>query len=74
MPQKNNASFELVELSKLNGDFHKNYGSLLGAYLYLRSISAARRHPFSWLGLISLICSALAGWIAKYSWTWWHTG
>ena len=30
-------SSELVEISKLNGDFRKNYGKLLGAYLYLRS-------------------------------------
>jgi hypothetical protein len=35
-------SSELVEISKLNGDFRKNYGKLVGAYLYLRSIGAAR--------------------------------
>jgi hypothetical protein len=29
---------ELVEISKLNGDFKKNYGRLIGGYLYLRSI------------------------------------
>lgn len=74
MSHKKDTSSELVELSKLNGDFHRNYGPLLGAYLYLRSISAARRHPFSWLGFMSLICSAVVGWIAKYGWTWWHTG
>jgi hypothetical protein len=33
---------ELVEISKLNGDFRRNYGKLIGAFLYLRSISAAR--------------------------------
>jgi hypothetical protein len=37
---------ELVEISKLNGDFKKNYGMLIGAYLYLRSISAARGRSF----------------------------
>jgi hypothetical protein len=31
-------SSELVEISKLNGDFKKNYGKLLGAYLYLCSV------------------------------------
>jgi hypothetical protein len=36
---------ELVEISKLNGDFKKNYGKLIGAYLYLRSVSAARGRP-----------------------------
>jgi hypothetical protein len=28
---------ELVEFSKLNGDFRRNYGKGLGAILYLRS-------------------------------------
>lgn len=36
------ASFELSKIAKLNGDFRRNYGKLLGAFLYLRSISAAR--------------------------------
>jgi hypothetical protein len=35
-------SSELVEISKLNGDLKRNYGRLIGAYLYLRSVSAAR--------------------------------
>jgi hypothetical protein len=35
-------SSELVEISKLNGDFRKNYGKLVGAFLYLRSVSAVR--------------------------------
>ena len=35
-------SSELVEISKLNGDFKRNYGKLIGALLYLRSINAAR--------------------------------
>ena len=30
---------ELVAIARLNGDFHRNYGRLIGAYLYLRSIS-----------------------------------
>ena len=32
-------SSELVEISKLDGDFRKNYGKLIGALLYLRSVS-----------------------------------
>ena len=39
-------SSELVEISKLNGDFKKNYGKLIGGYLYLRSVSAARGRPY----------------------------
>lgn len=49
---------ELVEISKLNGDFRKNYGRLIGAFLYLRSISAARNRSFFWTGLLLAICSA----------------
>ena len=37
---------ELVEISRLNGDFKRNYGKLIGAFLYLRSISAARASFF----------------------------
>ena len=29
---------DLVEIAKRNGDFRKNYGLLVGAFLYLRSI------------------------------------
>lgn len=42
---------ELVEISKLNGDFKRNYGKLIGAYLYLRSISGTRGRPLLWSGL-----------------------
>jgi hypothetical protein len=56
----------LVEISKLNGDFKRNYGRFIGAYLYLRSISAARRRPFSWASLISIVWSAALAWSAKH--------
>jgi hypothetical protein len=68
MSQKTDMTSELVELSKLNGEFHKNYGPLLGAYL--RSISVARQRPLSWHGLAWFFCSAAAGWLAKYGWSW----
>jgi hypothetical protein len=35
---------DLVEIAKQNGDIRKNYGVIVGAILYLRSISAARPH------------------------------
>jgi hypothetical protein len=57
---------EIVEISKLNGDFKKNYGILIGAYLYLRSISAARGPSFFWTGFVS---AALA-WLGKHALAW----
>jgi hypothetical protein len=65
-------SSELVEISKLNGDFKKNYGKLIGAYLYLRSISAARGRSFFWTGLISIVCSAALAWLARHGLAWLH--
>ena len=56
---------ELVEISKLNGDFERNYGKLLGAYLYLRSISAARGRSLVWSGLLLAICSVGAAWLRQ---------
>jgi hypothetical protein len=53
-------SSALVEISKLNGDFRRNYGKVLGAFLYLRSVSAARGRSLLWSGLIALTLSGLA--------------
>jgi hypothetical protein len=61
---------ELVEISKLNGSFRRNYGTFIGAYLYLRSISAARGRSFFWPGLISIVCSAALAWLAKHGLPW----
>jgi len=62
-------SSELVEISKLNGDFRRNYGMLIGAYLYLRSVSAARGRSWFWAGLISFACSAVLSWLTRHGWT-----
>ena len=56
---------EFVEI-KLNGDFKKNYGILIGAYLFLRAISAVRGRSFFWTGLISIAWSAALAWLGKY--------
>jgi len=61
---------ELVEISKLNGDFKRNYGRLIGAYLYLRSVSAARGRPFLWSGLLAAFVSAVATWLGRRGWLW----
>ena len=58
-------SSELVEISKLNGDFRKNYGKLIGAYLYLRSVSAARGRSLLWTGLLCAIVSAGVAWLKR---------
>ena len=62
-----NQSSELVEISKLNGDFRRNYGKLIGAFLYLRSVSAARGRSLIWTGLISILCSAALAWLGRHS-------
>jgi hypothetical protein len=67
-------SSELVEISKLNGDFRKNYGKLIGAYLYLRSVSAARGRSLVWTGLISIACSAALAWLARQGLIWLRVG
>ena len=56
---------ELVEISKLNGDFKKNYGKLIGAYLYLRSVSAARGRPYLWCGLLVVVFSTALTWLMR---------
>ena len=60
------ASSELSKIAKLNGDFRRNYGTLLGAFLYLRSISAARGRSWFWAGLISPVCSVALAWLGKH--------
>ena len=59
-------SSELVEISKLNGDLKRNYGRLIGAYLYLRSVSAARGRSVVWGGLLFTLISASVIWLKKH--------
>jgi len=61
---------DLVEILRRNGDFRKNYGVLIGAVLYLRSLSAVRSRPFSWIGLILGLSAAAIPWAAKLDWRW----
>ena len=72
MSERFDTSSELVEISKLNGGFRRNYGTFIGAYLYLRSISAARGRSLFWTGLISIACSAALAWLAKHGLAWLH--
>ena len=57
---------DLSRIAKLNGDFRRNYGTLLGAFLYLRSIKAVRGRSWFWAGLASLLGSAALGWLGKH--------
>jgi len=63
-------SSELAKIARLNGDFKRNYGTLLGAFLYIRSINAARGRSWFWAGLISLLYSAAMAWLGKHGFSW----
>jgi hypothetical protein len=69
LEQAGNSS-DLVEISKLNGEFKKNYGTIIGACLYLRSISAARGRSFFWTGLMFAASPAVLTWLGKFGWLW----
>jgi hypothetical protein len=63
-------SSELVEISKLNGDFRKNYGKLIGAFLYLRSIGAVRGGSLIWTGLLLTIGTIAVAWLKQRGLCW----
>jgi hypothetical protein len=58
---------DLVEIAKRNGDFRKNYGLIVGAFLYLRSIRATRSGSFWWKGLIVVAATAVEV-LRRYGW------
>jgi len=70
MAEEFQSSSDLSKIAKLNGDFRRNYGTLLGAFLYLRSISAARGRSWLWSALVSIVSSFALGWIGKHSSSW----
>jgi len=70
MPERTGRSSDLVEIAKRNGDFKRNYGIFVGAYLYLRSIDVARGRSFFWNGLLFAALSATAAWLEKRGWPW----
>lgn len=69
MSNEGHVSSELSKVAKLNGDFRRNYGTLLGAFLYLRSIRAARGAS-NWGSLIVALATAILTCVAKYWWPW----
>ena len=66
MAEEVESQTELSKIAKLNGDFRRNYGTLLGAFLYLRSMSAARGRTWLWSGIFSLVSSAVLGWLGRH--------
>lgn len=59
---------DLVEIAKRNGDFKRNYGTLIGAFLYLRSLSAARGRSRISPGVILGLMAAAVPWLTKLGW------
>jgi D-serine dehydratase len=60
---------EFVEIAKLNGDFRKHYGKIVGGFLYLRSISALRGHSIFRNGLIFTALVAALTWLRTHGWS-----
>lgn len=68
MSGKNEPYSELVEIVKCNGDFRRHYGKIIGAYLYLQTVSASRGRSLFWNGLLFVTVSGAAAWLDKYAW------
>ena len=56
-------SSDLVETARRSGEFRKHYGVMLGAFLYLSSISAARPRSIWWSGVLTSLIGAAGVWI-----------
>ncbi|MEY9127001.1 hypothetical protein ABIA03_001057 [Bradyrhizobium yuanmingense] len=70
MPNEIDGSRELFKIAKLNGDFRRNYGTVIGAFLYLRSIGAARGRSWFWSGLIFGALSLGLSWLERHGLSW----
>ena len=68
MAQSGQQYSDLVEIARRNGDFRRNYGVLLGAFLYLRSLRAAAGRSFGWLGLVCAVLVTALPWLVKLGW------
>ncbi|WP_139861555.1 hypothetical protein [Bradyrhizobium ivorense] len=55
-------SSDIVEIARRSGDFRKHYGVVLGAVLYLSSISAARPRSIWWSGIVTALIGAFVVW------------
>lgn len=53
-------NISLIEVVKRNGDFHRNYGLAIGAFLFLRSTSAARGRTLFWNAYVAIATTGFA--------------
>jgi hypothetical protein len=58
----------LVEIAKRNGDFRKNYGPIIGAFLYLHSVNATRPRSIWWGGIVAAVATGAVALIEKFGW------
>jgi hypothetical protein len=70
MSDQSETASELVEIAKRNGDFRRNDGTVVGAYL--RSINATRGRSIVWSGLIFATLSGAVVWLKKAGWPYFH--
>lgn len=54
---------DLVAIAKRNGEFRKNWGLWMAAFLYMRSLSAARPRSFLWSGFAAVVTAMSGIWI-----------
>lgn len=57
---------DLFRVAELNGDFEQKYGMVVGAFLYLRTVKAARGRSQFLAWSISLSFSAAFAWLVRY--------
>ena len=70
MADRDRQHSDLVEIAKRNGEFKRNYGTAIGAFLYLRSLSAARGPSFIRPGVIIGLIAGVLQWFSKGGWRW----
>lgn len=58
----------LIEVVKRNGDFRKNYGRAIGAFLFLRAVSAARGRTVLGSAMAAIVTAAFAAGLQRYGW------
>jgi hypothetical protein len=61
-------NISLIEVVKRNGDFRKNYGMAIGAFLFLRSVSAARGGSAFWSALVAIATAGFTAILQKHGW------
>lgn len=69
MPERSQPS-DLVEIARRNGDFRQNYGLVIGAFLYLRSLNAVSRRSLTCTGVILGLIAVAWPWISKRGRCW----